>query len=129
MQVGTCLLVSEECPIHENYKNAVIKAKDTDTVVTGRSLNSPVRILKNPMSRQYIKLEAEAASRDELEKLTLGGLRRAVFEGDMKTGSVMMGQIAGLCKEIRPLKDILDSLVSDIPSVLAHAEQALEESR
>ena len=129
VQVGTCLLVSEECPIHENYKNAVIKAKDTDTVVTGRSLNSPVRILKNPMSRQYIKLEAEAASRDELEKLTLGGLRRAVFEGDMKTGSVMMGQIAGLCKEIRPLKDILDSLVSDIPSVLAHAEQALEESR
>ena len=129
VQVGTCLLVSEECPIHENYKNAVIKAKDTDTVVTGRSLNSPVRILKNPMSRQYIKLETEAASRDELEKLTLGGLRRAVFEGDMKTGSVMMGQIAGLCKEIRPLKDILDSLVSDIPSVLAHAEQALEESR
>lgn len=129
VQVGTCLLVSEECPIHENYKNAVIKAKDTDTVVTGRSLNSPVRILKNPMSRQYIKLEAEAASRDELEKLTLGGLRRAVFEGDMKTGSVMMGQIAGLCKTIRPLKDILASLVSDVPAVLAHAQQELEESR
>ena len=117
-RMGHTVLSQKEAGVHLEPEedgdtfaaNAVIKAKDTDTVVTGRSLNSPVRILKNPMSRQYIKLEAEAASRDELEKLTLGGLRRAVFEGDMKTGSVMMGQIAGLCKEIRPLKDILDSL-------------------
>lgn len=119
VQVGTCLLVSQECPIHENYKQAVIKAKDTDTVVTGRSLNSPVRILKNPMSRQYIKLEAQAANREELEKLTLGGLRRAVFDGDMKNGSVMMGQIAGLCHEVRPLADILHDLIAQTPQISA----------
>ncbi|MGN1276359.1 MAG: nitronate monooxygenase [Floccifex sp.] len=120
VQVGTCLLASAECPIHENYKQAVLKAKDTDTVVTGRSLNSPVRILKNPMSRQYIKLEKEAANRDELEKLTLGGLKRAVFDGDMKTGSVMMGQIAGLIHEIRPLKVIFEDMVSTC--VLCHTQ-------
>ena len=112
VQIGTCLLASEECPIHENYKKAVLKAKDTDTVVTGRSLNSPVRILKNSMSRQYIKLEKEAANREELEKLTLGALRRAVFVGDVQTGSVMMGQIAGLIKEIRPLQVIIEEMVS-----------------
>lgn len=128
VQVGTCLLVSEECPIHENYKQAVIKAKDTDTVVTGRSLNSPVRILKNPMSRQYIKLEAQATNREELEKLTLGGLRRAVFDGDMKTGSVMMGQIAGLCHEVRPLADILEALMSDTHKVSAQLSKMVEEA-
>ncbi|MDO4466635.1 MAG: nitronate monooxygenase [Bacillota bacterium] len=114
VQVGTCLLASDECPIHENYKQAVVKAKDTDTVVTGKSLNSPVRILKNAMSRQYLKLEKEAANREELEKLTLGALRRAVFEGDIKTGSVMMGQIAGLVKEVKPLQTILDDMMADM---------------
>lgn len=113
VQVGTCLLVAEECPIHENYKAAVIKAKDTDTVVTGRSLNSPVRILKNKMSREYIKLESQANNREELEKLTLGALRKAVFDGDMKMGSVMMGQIAGLCKEMKPMQEILDGIMED----------------
>lgn len=112
VQVGTCLLASVECPIHDNYKQAVIKAKDTDTVVTGKSLNSPVRILKNPMARSYLKLEKEAANREELEKLTLGGLRRAVFDGDMKTGSVMMGQIAGLISEIQPLEVIFENMMT-----------------
>ncbi len=111
VQVGTCLLATNECPIHENYKEAVIKAKDSSTVVTGRSLNAPVRILKNQMSNQYIKLEREAANREELEKLTLGALRRAVFDGDVKNGSVMMGQVAGLCREILPVKDCLAKLV------------------
>ncbi|MBQ0065965.1 MAG: nitronate monooxygenase [Firmicutes bacterium] len=111
VQVGTCLLASVECPIHENYKQAVIKAKDTDTVVTGKSLNSPVRIYKNAMSRQYLKLEKEAANREELEKLTLGALRKAVFEGDIKNGSVMMGQIAGLVREVRPMKEILEDMM------------------
>ncbi|EDS72391.1 putative enoyl-[acyl-carrier-protein] reductase II [Anaerofustis stercorihominis DSM 17244] len=111
VQVGTCLLVSEECPIHENYKAAVLKAKDTDTIVTGKSLNAPVRVLKNKMSKEYIKLETSLANREELEKLTLGGLRKAVFEGDMVTGSVMMGQIAGMCKEIMPMKDILKNIM------------------
>jgi len=118
VQIGTCLLVSEECPIHENYKNALIKAKDNSTTVTGRSLNAPVRILKNPMAREYLKLEAQAASRDELEQITLGGLRRAVFDGDVKTGSVMTGQVCGQLKEIRPISVILDEMYSGAKAVL-----------
>ncbi|MCI9155579.1 MAG: enoyl-[acyl-carrier-protein] reductase FabK [Lawsonibacter sp.] len=109
-QVGTCLLVSEECPIHDNYKQAVLKAKDSDTTVTGRSVNAPVRILKNQMSREYLKQERAGASREELEKYTLGSLRRAVFEGDTKTGSLMCGQVAGMLHEIRPLRAILEEL-------------------
>ena len=95
--------------------------------MTGRSLNSPVRILKNPMSRQYIQLEAQAANREELEKLTLGGLRRAVFGGDMKTGSVMMGQIAGLCHEIRSLEEILHDLCAGTKAVSERLSRMSEE--
>lgn len=110
VQVGTCLLVSEECPIHDNYKQAVLKAKDSDTTVTGRSVNAPVRIIKNQMSREYLKMERAGAERMELEKFTLGSLRRAVFDGDTKTGSLMCGQTAGLLHEIRPLRAILEEM-------------------
>ena len=110
VQVGTCLLVSEECPIHENYKQALLKAGDRDTTVTGRSAGAPVRILKNKMARQYLSLEKQGAGLEELEKLTLGGLRRAVFDGDMDTGSVMAGQVAGMLHEIRPLRAILEDI-------------------
>ena len=111
-QVGTCLLVSEECPIHDNYKQALLKAKDSDTVVTGRSVNAPVRILKNQMSREYLSRERAGAGRDELEQYTLGSLRRAVFDGDTRTGSLMAGQVAGMLHEIRPLRTILEELCS-----------------
>ena len=113
VQLGTCLLLAHECPIHENYKKAVMKAKDTDTVVTGRSLSSPVRVLKNKMTREHLKIEIEAGNREALEKLTLGALRKAVFEGDMQYGSVMLGQIAGMCKKEKSIKDILDTMISD----------------
>lgn len=113
VQVGTCLLLSEECPIHENYKKAIMKAKDMDSVVTGRSTGTPVRILKNQMSIQYLKLEMAGAPKEEMEKLTLGGLRKAVLEGDMRHGSVMMGQVAGMCREIKPMAEILENLVSE----------------
>ena len=106
VQVGTCLLASKECPIHENYKDAVIKAKDNDTVVTGRIGGTPVRILKNQMAREYVKREKEGADKMELESYTLGSLRRAVLEGDTKTGSLMAGQVAGQVKAIRPLAEI-----------------------
>lgn len=128
VQVGTCLLVSEECPIHENYKEAVLKAKDTDTVVTGRTISTPVRILKNSMSRQYLKLEYAGSNREEMEKLTLGGLRRAVFDGDMKTGSVMMGQVAGLCKEIKPLEQIFEDMMNDSKKQLESLKEKIEAS-
>lgn len=113
VQMGTLLLASEECPIHENYKNAVLKAKDSDTVVTGRSVSAPVRIMRNPMSQEYLRLEKEGATKDELEKLTLGSLRKAVFDGDVKNGSVMMGQIAGMIKEVKPLKKIFEDIILD----------------
>ena len=111
-QVGTCLLVSKECPIHDNYKQALLKAKDSDTTVTGRSIGGPVRVLKNKMARQYLVLEKKGASLEELERHTLGGLRRAVFDGDMENGSVMAGQVAGMLHEIRPVREIFEELYS-----------------
>ena len=109
-QVGTCLLVSRECPIHDNYKQALLKAKDSDTTVTGRSIGGPVRVLKNRMARQYLLLEKQGASLEELERHTLGGLRRAVFDGDMENGSVMAGQVAGMLHEIKPVRQIFEEL-------------------
>ena len=110
IQVGTCLLASEECPIHENYKAALLKAKDSDTIVTGRTVGAPVRVLKNRMSREYVRQEKAGADKMELEKYTLGSLRRAVFEGDTATGSLMAGQVAGMLHEVRPVADILADL-------------------
>lgn len=121
VQIGTCLLVSEECPIHDNYKQALLKAKDNSTTVTGRSQGAPVRIIKNEMAREYLKLEAQGADREELEKITLGGLRRAVIDGDVVRGSVMAGQVCGQLKEIRPVADILKSLYEDAKTVLKKA--------
>ena len=91
----------------------MIKARDNSTTVTGRSLDAPVRILKNDMAREYIKVEQRGGSREELEQFTLGGLRRAVLDGDVKNGSVMAGQVCGQLKEIRPLAEILETLYSD----------------
>lgn len=121
VQVGTCLLVSSECPIHDNYKQALLKAKDNSTTVTGRSQGAPVRIIKNEMAREYLKLEAQGADREELEKITLGGLRRAVIDGDVVRGSVMAGQVCGQLKEIRPVADILKSLYEDAQAILKKA--------
>jgi len=110
VQLGTCLLVSEECPIHPAYKEAVLKAKDNSTIVTGRIAGTPVRIIKNTMAREYVKQEKAGADKMELEKFTLGSLRRAVFEGDVKTGSLMAGQSAGQVNEIRPIQSIFDDM-------------------
>ena len=127
VQVGTCLLVADECPIHDNYKEAVIKARDTDTVVTGKSVNTPVRSLKNQMTREYLKLEGHIESREELEKLTLGGLRKAVQDGDVKTGSVMMGQIAGMLKEKKPMQQILNEMMESTQTVYQSLSKVMEE--
>ncbi len=121
VQIGTCLLVSEECPIHENYKQTLIKSKDNSTTVTGRSQGAPVRIIKNEMAREYLKLEASGANRDELEKITLGGLRRAVNDGDMIRGSVMAGQVCGQLNAIRPVEEIINELYSGAKRTLATA--------
>ena len=123
VQVGTCLLASPECPIHENYKQAVLKAKDSDTTVTGRSIGGPVRVLKNKMAREYLALEKRNATLEELETVTIGGLRRAVLEGDVERGSVMMGQVAGMVHEIRPLRQIFEELYNGGKAVLEQVHQ------
>ncbi|MBR2188410.1 MAG: nitronate monooxygenase [Eubacterium sp.] len=124
-QIGTVLLTSRECPIHENYKQALLEARDNSTVVTGRSINAPVRILKNRMSRAYLQKERSGASLEELEQYTLGSLRKAVFEGNTRDGSLMAGQVCGQLKEIRPLADIFAELDSGAEAVLRGLRQAV----
>lgn len=109
-QVGSCLLVSAECPIHDNYKQAILRAHDTSTVVFGRMAGAPVRAIKNTMARSYVKAERGGATKEELEEMTLGALRRAVCEGDVREGSLMCGQVAGQLREIRPLRAIFEDL-------------------
>lgn len=113
IQMGTIFAVSKESVIHENYKNSILKAKDIDSRVTGRSTGHPIRVLRNDMARKYLEMEKEGAPFEELEKMTLGSLRRAVQEGDAKNGSLMAGQIAGMIKEERSCEDIIKSTVSD----------------
>ena len=113
VQVGTCLLASIECPIHKNYKEALLKARDSDTIVTGRISGTPVRVLKNRMSREYVRQEKAGTDKMELERFTLGSLRKAVFDGDTENGSLMAGQAAGLLHEVRPVEEIFAAMVSD----------------
>lgn len=117
VQVGTCLLASEECPIHVNYKQAVLKAGANDTTVTGRSTDAPVRVLKNKMAREYLRMEKKDVPLEEMEKLTLGSLRKAVFDGDVDGGSFMAGQVAGMVHEIRPLRQIFEELMAGYAAV------------
>ena len=117
VQVGTCLLASEECPIHVNYKQAVLKAGANDTTVTGRSTGAPVRVLKNKMAREYLRMEKKDVPLEEMEQLTLGSLRKAVFDGDVDGGSFMAGQVAGMVHELRPLRQIFEELMAGYAAV------------
>lgn len=110
VQLGTRFLVAKECNVHQNYKNKVLKANDIDTEVTGRPTGHPVRVLRNRLSRSYLKLEKQGASIEELEKLGVGSLKKAVVDGDMDNGSVMSGQIAGLVNKEQTAKEIIDEL-------------------
>lgn len=114
VQVGTVLLATVECPVHHNYKQMVLDAKDTSTVVTGRNSGAPVRVLKNPMAMEYLKMVDRGADLPELEKLTLGSLRRAVLDGNVDTGSFMAGQISGLVKNIRTVEQVLKDLFDGV---------------
>lgn len=113
VQMGTRFLLANECTVHENYKEKVKKANDIDTVVTGGSLGHPVRLIKNKLSREYIKLEKEAHDVEELERLGQGALRKAVVEGDVDYGNVMAGQICGMLQKEESAKEIINSLVTE----------------
>lgn len=114
VQVGTVLLATKECPVHDNYKQIILDAKDTDTVVTGRGTGAPVRVLKNKMAVEYLRIADQGVPLAELEKLTLGSLRRAVFDGDIDRGSFMAGQISGLIKEVRTVQEVLSDLFDGV---------------
>lgn len=118
IQMGTAFVAAKESQVHENYKQCIIKAKDIDTRVTGRTTGHPVRALRNQMTKEYLKKEAEGASFEELELLTLGSLRRAVQEGDTRNGSMMAGQIAGLVKEELSCKELIDKLVKETDALM-----------
>ena len=122
VQVGTRFVVAKESIVHENYKQRIIKAKDIDSTVTGRSHGHPVRCLRNQMTREYVKLEQEGKSFEELEYLTLGALRKAVVDGDVTHGTVMAGQIAGMVNKEQTCKEI-------IAEMMAHAEALLKGAR
>lgn len=118
VQMGTRFCVSNECTIHENYKERILKAKDIDSEVTGRSHGHPVRGLRNRMTREYLKLEASGASFEELETLTLGGLRKAVVDGDTDNGSVLAGQIAGMVNRRQSCREIIDEIMEQAETLL-----------
>lgn len=110
--MGTRFVVARESIVHDNYKKKIIAAKDIDSEVTGMSHGHPVRQLRNPMTREYLKLEKAGASFEELEHLTLGALRRAVVEGDVVNGTLMAGQIAGLIHKEQTCKEMIEEIMS-----------------
>ena len=118
VQMGTVFLATEECPVSENYKNAIIEAVDTSTTLTGTKFGAPVRGIKNELTKRYHELEEKSSTLMELEELTLGSLRRAAYEGDVENGSIMSGQIAGLVNEIRPVKDVIEGIFEEAQKVL-----------
>lgn len=121
VQMGTRFVVVKESMVHENYKHYILKAKDIDTRVTGRTVGHPVRVIRNKQAKEYLKLEQEGAGFEELEKLTLGSLRRAVVEGDVETGSLMAGQIAGLIKEECTCRELLEHLMEQTREAVNHS--------
>ena len=122
VQVGTHFVVTKESVVHENYKKCIIKAKDIDSKVTGRSTGHPIRVLRNQMTKEYLRLEKEGASFEELEKLTLGALRKAVVEGDVVNGSLMAGLSAGLVKEEFSCRELIQKLMSEAEACLKGAK-------
>ncbi len=118
VQMGTRFVAAAESIVHPNYKERIIKARDIDSEVTGRSTGHPIRVLRNQMSREYLKMEKAGASFEELERLTLGSLRKAVIDGNVKGGSLMAGQIAGLVKQENTCKEIIEEIMGSAKKLL-----------
>jgi len=114
IQVGTKFLVAEECQVHDNYKEVILKAKDRATVTTGNYTGHPVRIIYNKLAKQFLEMEARGASKEEIEKLGIGRLKMAVVDGDVDNGSVMSGQVAGMVNERTTTKEILEGFMKEL---------------
>jgi enoyl-[acyl-carrier protein] reductase II len=123
VQMGTRFVCSTECTVHPAYKEAIIKAKDRDTVVTGRPTGHPVRCIRNKLTRKFEELEARCAPPEELEELGRGRLRAAAVDGDVEYGSVMAGEISGLIKDIKPVKQIIQDIIKEAEELLANLFQ------
>ncbi len=117
-QLGTRFVATREAMVHDKYKEYILKAKDIDTKVTGRSVGHPVRCLRNQMTREYLRLEAEGVDFEKLEMMTVGGLRRAVVDGDVETGNVMAGQSAGMINEILTCREVIEKLVGEAEALM-----------
>ena len=122
VQMGTRFVLSEECIAHENYKNAVLKAKDRSTVMTGLTTGHPVRIIDNQLAHKYKNLEFSGGSKEELENLGAGTLRKAAIDGDVKEGSVMIGQIAGMLHDVKPCKEIITDIMTEAETVIKNLQ-------
>ena len=118
VQLGTRFLVAKECGVHQNYKNKVLKANDIATMTTGKRLGHPVRSIKNPYSKEYLRLEYSGISDEELEAYGRGSLYRAAVEGDEKTGCFLAGQIAGMVNREQPAKEIIEEIFREAETVL-----------
>lgn len=118
VQMGTRFVVAKECIVHENYKQKIIGAKDIDSEVTGRSTGHPVRCIRNKMTRAYLKMEKEGATLEELEKMTLGSLRKAVVDGDVVDGTLMAGQIAGMVNKEQSCAEIIEDVMTQAENLL-----------
>ncbi len=121
VQMGTRFVVANESIVHDNYKEKLIKAKDIDSEVTGMSTGHPIRVLRNKMTKEYLKLEQAGATLEELELLTLGALRKAVIEGDIVNGSIMAGQIAGMIKKTESCEEIIQDVIGNGEALLSRA--------
>ena len=126
VQMGTRFVLSEECIAHENYKNIVLKAKDRSTVMTGLTTGHPVRIIENQLARKYEELEFKGTSKEELEKLGAGTLRMAAIDGDVKNGSVMIGQISGMLHDIKPCKQIITDIMTETETVIKNMQSLVK---
>ncbi len=118
VQIGTRFIVATESIVHENYKQKVIKAKDIDSEVTGMSTGHPVRCIRNKMTKEYLRMESEGATLEELELMTLGSLRKAVIDGDVVDGTIMAGQSAGLVKKEQSCKEIMEEIMTQANALL-----------
>ena len=124
VQIGTRFVATTECLVHERYKQALVKAKERSTIVTGVSTGHPVRVLQNKLTKEYVERERAGATTEELDQMGAGKLRLAAQEGDVDYGSVMVGQIAGMIREIQSVEAVMQDLVSGIPGVMEHLQQA-----
>ncbi|MBR6012293.1 MAG: enoyl-[Selenomonadaceae bacterium] len=122
IQMGSRFVVSKECIAHPNYKEIVLKAKDRSTVVTGRTLGHPVRVISNKLTKTFFEMESAGASKEELEQLGTGKLHLATHKGDVENGSVMIGQISGMLEDIKSVQEIIDDIVNGLPKAVENLQ-------